>query len=193
MKGIISKTVSVACLSAGLVTAQGCATYHDVVDPCYPKRYSAMARQEALQGFGTQVHNGHILEQTVWNADFERASDQLTPGGMDHLAYLARRRPAPDPVIYLQVAEDIAYDPVAPDKFVEERIRLDNLRTVAVQKYLNAQTAGRSAAFTVVLHDPPEVGMAALPQGLAVQKMQLSVQGVLRTGGSGGGGAPAGN
>src|SRR5438132_1499098 len=33
------------------------------------------------------------LNQTIWNHHFEWGTDQLTPGGLDHLAHLTRRRP----------------------------------------------------------------------------------------------------
>ena len=68
-----------------------------------------------------QVSNGHVLDQTVWNYDFEPGTDKLTGGGLEHLAYLARRRPQPDPMVYLQTAQDVAYDPASPDKLAATR------------------------------------------------------------------------
>ena len=99
------KTVTALALSAAaLAMANGC-HYRDLVDPCYPQRYEYASRMEVNQALAPQVRNGHILEQTVWNYEFEQGAPKLTPGGMEHLAYLARRRPTPDTCIYLQVAE----------------------------------------------------------------------------------------
>ncbi|HEV3257518.1 MAG TPA: hypothetical protein VG013_11600 [Gemmataceae bacterium] len=192
MNGIIRKSVLAACVTAGLFAcAAGAGAGWWWSDPCYPERYQALSRQEVNAAFAPQMSNGHILDQTVWNTHFEPNTDQLTRAGMEHLAYLARRRPCPDPVVYLQVAEDkeIAYDPAAPDKFVSARNNLNALRIAAVQKYLSAATAGRDLRFNVVLHDPPEVGISAVPQGVALQQMNLSTQGVLKIYGGAGAGA----
>src|SRR5689334_6925484 len=191
MKGFIAKTLTVACVAGGLGTAGGCLGYHDVVDPCYPDRYNCMARQEVVEAFSPQVQNGHVLDQTVWNYHFEydeerhMGTDRLTPAGMEHLAYLAHRRPCPDPNVYVQTAQDIVYDPALPEKFVEERCHLDALRLAAVQKYLNAYTAGRNIAFNVCLHDPTEVGMSAVPMRASVFILHGTAQGVLGAGGRG--------
>ena len=188
MNGIIGKSLSAACVTAGLLAgaAGARAAYRD---RCYPDRYEAVSRQEVNAAFAPQVSNGHILDQTMWNAYFEPGTDQLTPAGLEHLDYLARRRPCPDPVVYLQVAghQDIAYDPAAPDKFVAARNNLNALRIAAVQKYLAAETAGRDLRFSVVLHDPPEVGIPAIEiYPAAIQQLNLSSQGVLKTyGGTG--------
>jgi hypothetical protein len=189
MKGFIAKTAVAVGLSGGaLVMANGC-YYRDLVDPCYPQRYEYAARMEVNQALAPQVRNGHILEQTVWNYHFEPGTAKLTPGGMEHLAYLARRRPTPDTCIYLQVAEppDIMFDPKAPEKYAEARAKLDNDRILAIQSFLGAETAGRNLAFTVVLHDPAEVGMAAANSLRSVVASQAAVQGVLTRQAVGGG------
>jgi hypothetical protein len=148
---------------------------------------------EVLEGFGAQVSNGHILDQTVWNFHFEPGRDRLTRGGMEHLAYLARRRPCPDPVVYLQTAQDpeivveetsekvvkVGYDPATPEKFVEARCDLNARRTAAVQKYLTAYCAGRNVNWDVIVHDPADVGISTIPMGLAVQRMYSGSQGML--------------
>ena len=178
-------------LAGGSVMAGGgCYGYRDLVDLCYPQRYEYAARQEVKESFGPQVCNGHILDQTVWNYHFEPGTANLTPGGIEHLAYLARRRPCPDPTIYLQVAQDIPYDPAAPEKFIEMRTNLDAKRMLAIQEYLNAETAGRSVVFNIVRHDPAEVGLSAVPVGISIRQEQTSSQGVLiKPGGTAG--APA--
>jgi hypothetical protein len=190
MKGFIAKTVTAAGFAAGLLgVASGCDHYRDLVDPCYPQRYEYAARVEVNEAFAPQVHNGHVLDQTVWNYEFEPGSARLTKGGEEHLAYLARRRPTPDPTVYLQVAQDVLYDPKAPDKYAETRTKLDTDRAQAIQTYLAAKTSGRNLNFNVVMHDPAEVGMSAVTVNTGVQAMQRSAQGVLIRGGAAGGGA----
>lgn len=199
MKGLISKTLALVCCTVALTSASGCMDWlhpRQLWDPCWPERYAFQAKQSVMEAHGAQVYNGHVLDQTVLNGHFESGTDKLTPGGQEHLAYLARRRPCPDPVIYLQMAQDVTYDPAAPEKFVDGRNDLNNRRTVAVQKYLNAYAAGRPMAFDVVVHDPGDVSMSTIPQGLAVQRMYAGSQGTLPTTGgagasnvSGGGGS----
>jgi hypothetical protein len=188
MKGFIAKTVVAVGLSGGALVASGC-YYRDLVDPCYPQRYEYAARMEVNQALAPQVRNGHILEQTVWNYDFEPGTARLTPGGMEHLAYLARRRPTPDTCIYLQVAEppDIMFDPKAPEKYAEGRAKLDNDRILAIQSYLGAETAGRNLAFTVVVHDPAEVGMPAANSLRSIIASVAAAQGMLTRQAVGGG------
>lgn len=192
MNGIMTKAVSAACLAGALAAAQGCHHMDEVVDPCYPERYGHMARQCVRDIFGAQTHNGHVLDQTVWNHHFEPGTDRLTLGGMDHLAYLARRRPHPDPMIYVQTAYDgAAYDAGAPGKYAEARGALDTKRVQAVKTYLDAQTSGRGLSFDVLVHDPGEVGMAAARQGLSIQQMHSGSRGMMQTAGGGGGGGGA--
>jgi hypothetical protein len=193
MKGFINKSVLTLGCTGALAALQGCECYHNIVDPCYPERYNYAARQELKEALGAQVYNGHVLEQTIWNHDFEAGTDRLTPGGMDHLAYLARRRPAVDPVIYLQTAQDVAYDqgdatkPAKPntDKFIESRNDLNSRRTKSIEAYLAAQTSGRDVKFEVKVHDPPEVGIAATYAGQSAARMNGSAEGTRQTGGGG--------
>ncbi|HEX4612683.1 MAG TPA: hypothetical protein VH092_31095, partial [Urbifossiella sp.] len=37
---------------------EGWTRYYNAVDPCWPERYSAVARQETLSPFANQVNNG---------------------------------------------------------------------------------------------------------------------------------------
>jgi hypothetical protein len=197
MKGFIKRTLASALLMGGLVVIGGCdleECYRDLVDPCWPERYNAQARQEVQESFMPQVENGHVLDQTIWNYHFEAGKDTLTPAGLLRLAYLARRRPAPDPHVFLQTAYDVPYDPAAPDKYVNARNDLDGRRIQSMMKYLNAEVAGRPMVFTVTVHDPAEVGMAATPMGRSVFLMYEGVKGILPFGGIGGpsGGAGGG-
>src|SRR5262249_47954704 len=154
------KSFAGAVLAGGL-SAVGCNERCDAIDPCYPERYVATARQEVISGFAPQVQNGHILDQTVWNYHFEPGKDELNNTGRDHLASLVRRRPPPAGRFLLAPARDVAYDPANPDRLGEARRDLDERRATAIQKYLQAQTAGRPMSFEVVVHDPAEVGQHA--------------------------------
>jgi uncharacterized membrane protein YgcG len=198
MKGLMNKTLLASLCAGVLGTVGGCDTLlHNLYDPCYPQRYEHMSEQEANEVTAPQVQNGHVLDQTVWNYHFDSGTEKLTAGGLEHLAYLARRRPTPDTMIYLQAAQDIAYDPANPDKFAQARFDLDGKRIAAIQKFLNAQTSGRHLDFQVVVHDPAEVGIAGAPAAVSVQRMYGSSQGTLTSpaaggGASGGGGATSG-
>jgi hypothetical protein len=189
MKGFIRKTVVLASVAAG---SAGCYEYRDLVDPCYPLRYSAMARKEVDAAMAPQVQNGHVLDQTVWNFYFEPGTDRLTPLGLDRLAYIARRRPQPDCNLYLQTAQDLTYDPAAPEKTAEARQELDEKRKAAVQRFLVQQTAGHPVAFNITVHDPAEVSQAGIPVGLTVLQMYSRSRGGLQGGAGGGGGAVGG-
>jgi hypothetical protein len=195
MKGFIRKAAAVLCCAAG-AGGLGCYTYHDLVDPCYPERYNFQARKEVVASYSPQIQNGHVLDQTVWNYDFEAGTDKLTGGGLEHLAYMARRRPAPDTTVYLQTAQDVAYDLAKPDDLGAKRQDVDTKRIVAIQKFLNAQTGGRRGEFTVLIHDPSEVGVTGeWASGEYIQELGR-VRGGLQTGGggsvSGGAGASGG-
>lgn len=180
-----------AGLVVGLATALGC---NDgcLCDPCYPERYNAEARHEVEGAFAAQRNNGHVLDQTVWNYDFESGNDVLTTGGRSHLDYMVRRRPSADPVVYVQTAQDVpvAYDPATPDKYAAARTQLDAQRVVAVQKYLLAVSGPRGISWDVKVHDPPEVGSGGIRTDVLMQQFDKAVQPTLKT--SGGGAAPAG-
>lgn len=193
MKGLISKTLAALCCVSA-VGGMGCYGYRDLVDPCYPIRYNYMARQEVNVGMAPQVQNGHVLDQTIWNFYFEPNSDKLTTGGLERLAYIARRRPCPDTVLYLQTAQDVVYDQANPEKMVEVRQTLDGRRIAAVQAYLTAQTANRPTQFQILVHDPAEPTLSSVQVNFAVTQMYFRARGGLLTGAggsnvSGGGGA----
>lgn len=183
------------CVGSCKHCPEGCCWYRSIVDPCYPERYNYMSRTLVNAAMAPQVHNGHVLDQTVWNYFFEPGSDRLTTAGLSHLAYVARRRPAPDPVVYLQTAQDVIYDPAQPDKLMANRLILNQKRAQAVQAFLTAQTG---CAFAVAVHDPAEVGLAAIPVNITIQRMYFTrfVGGLLTGNGSsqsmGGGGAGGG-
>lgn len=202
MKGLIAKALGYLGMAGGLLATTGCLPcYSNLVDPCYPQRYEKMARDEVNQGFGAQVGNGHILDQTVWNNEFEAGTAKLTQGGIEHLVHLMRRRPAPDAMIYVQSSHDIAYDPAAPDKYVQAKQQLDANRVDAVQRFLNAETQGSGMTFTVLVHNPATPGLNGTPARAAVgiwyagspMGIVPAAQGIsgFGTGGGGGGGTSA--
>jgi hypothetical protein len=195
MKGLIAK----ALWGAGLLALVGCCStdccYDNLVDPCYPQRYWATSRREVNEAMVPQMENGHVLDQTVWDYHFEAGTEKLTPGGLEHLKYIARRRPHADPVVFLQAAQDVAYDPAHADAYVKDRVELTNKRQAAVQAFLGAYTNGTPQDFRVVVHDPGVIGQNSIGVARSVLLMHNSYQGALPSGAgasvSGGGGAIA--
>lgn len=178
MNGFITKRTMLAiCMGSGLAASTGCYCYNNLVDPCYPQRYEFAARREVCAAIAPQVQNGHVLDQTMWTWYFETTEEGkpavLNPAGKEHLNYLLRRRPAPDPVIYLATAAD-----------PEKRADVDNKRIQAIENYIALETAGRSLNFQIVVHNPAESSVA----NNAVEKsnigMNASYQGSLTTGAS---------
>ncbi|MBL8794230.1 MAG: hypothetical protein JNM56_10010 [Planctomycetia bacterium] len=195
MKGFIAKTLTTACLAGGFSLLTGCYGYRDLVDPCYPWRYAWQAEQSVCTARSAQINNGHVLDQTIWNWHFELGTDRLNAAGRDKLNTLARRRPHPDPVIYLATAGS---DPTSgdlnatADNMAEERNKRNDARIAAIQKYLAAQTDGRGLAFQVYVHDPAEPYLNAGAMGRSIAGRNASFQGSTG-GGGGGGGASGGN
>ena len=207
MKGFTTKALAGVALAGGLASG-GCYSTQKKVDPCWPERYNNTARREVISAFAPQVQNGHILDQTVYNYQFEPGTDRLTVAGMDQIEVLLRRRPVPDPRIFLATAHDLGYDATNPDGFVAARTDLDNRRAAAIQKFVGAQTAGRPMAFEVVVHDPALVGEHADPVNRSIRLNHNATTGSLaggvsattasstgasgNTGGPGGGGGGGG-
>lgn len=197
MKGIIGKLAAVLGCSTALAAMGGCHHYRDLVDPCYPERYWHESQQNVHEGIAPQVRNGRVLDQTMWNYHFEQGSDRLTKGGQNHLAYLARRRPTPDPMVFLQTAQDIDYSAEKPAEFAEKRSMLDALRKTAIENYWMAVSAGGLAQKPeVMVHNPPEPGMSGIQASTALQQMNTTSRATLPgtggTSGAGGGGASGG-
>jgi uncharacterized membrane protein YgcG len=166
MNGFI-KTVTALCLGS---TVAGCYCYRDLVDPCWPERYNHQARTTVIETLNAQAYNGHILDQTIWNWHFVRgprgeATAVLHPAGIEHLKYLVRRQPCPDPKVFLQTAQDVGFDPADTEATMKARSELDGKRQEAVHQFLTFATSGRPIDFQVVVIDPGEVGIAAIPIG----------------------------
>lgn len=181
-------------LAGGGVVTTGCGGgehYRNLVDVCEYDRHNAQARQEAIMAINPQVQNGQVLDQTIWNFDFDPGTDKLNPTGQDKLLQIVRRRPAPDSRIFLATARDLAYDPAHPEQYGEETRELDAKRAAAIQKYLGAMTAGRPMAFQVDVHDPnPEIGHYAETVLRAFRALGYGATG---SSGSGGGGFSGGS
>jgi hypothetical protein len=144
-----------ACLT-GMV---GCFGYRDVVDPYYPKRYSVQARNGVRNSVAPQVRNGEILDQTVWNYHFMDDTADLHPMGAEHLKRLARKRPAPCSVIFLQTAQlNTAQGDTELKDLGHKRKQLDQKRSEKIMEFMNTYMEGREhEPFQVVIHDPAEV------------------------------------
>ena len=166
----------------------------ELYDRCWPQRYANLAHRAVNRAFTPQVQNGHVLEQTVWNEHFEYGTDKLNAGGIAHLQYLSRRRPAPDRTIYVASAMDLPYDSNCPDRYCGARQELDALRVAAVQKFLLGHNCGRCSDFQVLVHDPADPSIAAAPVSTAVNNYYTRFRGGLGTGpaGSTGGAGPTG-
>jgi hypothetical protein len=192
MNGFIKRTIAITCLG-GLVAFAGCCCEKkrlcELYDNCWPDRYDYQAAMSVNTTFGAQVFNGHILDQTIWTYQFKNATAELTPDGLQHLAYLARRRPCVDGKIWLQTAQDVIYDPDQPEKLTADRTKLDSDRKEAILRYVNAETVGRPVAFTVDIHDAPTPGYMAVPYGIAIDKHYKNFQGALPSGSVGGAGS----
>ena len=164
-----------------------------------PSGTTRPARAETLAPFAAQVHNGHILNQTVWNWYFDAGTDELNSAGMAKLDSIAQTRPAPDPRLYLQVARDVVVTPDKVDDAARLRDDLTAKRAEAVQKYMAQQPAVRPVAYELFVHDPAPVGLNAEFAASSYRGQRLGYVGGLQntsggagaigTGGGGGGSA----
>lgn len=172
-----------ASLLAGLAGCTG--TYYDVVDPCYPQRYNCKARGEVVEPLNTQAANGLALEQTLYNHYFAEGTDDLLPGGKDLLVRIARRRPMPEPMVYVQAANDgKILNNQNLDEIAAQRKELNEKRVKAVTAFLKAIRP--DFAFTVAVHDPSRVGIDAMEGMQSVRDMHSSAIGNMPLQGPGG-------
>ncbi len=181
MKGFIVRSLAIAGLAGCMAGSIGCVSavnrYREIVDPCWPERYNAVARDEVIAAFGPQVQNGHILDRTIWPYHFEAGTDILTRGGQEKLDELVRRRPQPDQRLFLATARDIYFDLSKADEYVKKRQELDAKRVAAIQKYLAVQTASRPMEFEVLVHDPSDQNLPAVGISNAILNWRLQFQG----------------
>ena len=177
---------------AGEGAAGGGAVYRQFVDPCWPERYNATARNEVLAPFAVQVNNGNVLNQTLWNWYFEPGTDKLTGAGRAKLDSIAQTRPAPDTRLYIQAARDVAVTPENIDKVGATRDDLTSKRAAAIQRYMATQPAiGTLVAYEIHVHDAVPPGIAAEFAATAYRGQTQGYTGRLPNSQSGGGGAGA--
>jgi hypothetical protein len=180
MKGFKEAALAMLSMvgSLALVGCQGGERYRNLVDPCYPERYSNVARQEVITAFTPQVQNGRILDQTMFNYHFEDGTDKLHPMGMKKLDEIVQRRPFPDCRIFLATSHDLAYDAPRAGEVGENRRELDVKRIAAIQQYLMMATVGRPMKFEVLIHDPADPGMSAVSARNAIVLQRNNYTGV---------------
>lgn len=166
------------CLVPLSLTFTGCFGYRDVVDPYYPKRYNVDARNSVRTALASQVSNGNVLDQTVWDFHFETGKPELNAMGKDHLKRLARRRPAAQEVIFLQVAQ-------IPDENANNK-ELNRARSENIKTYMTKISEDKvHPEFEVVLHDPAEVSGSGIEAARIIGGKQSGVSGVFTNGQSG--------
>ena len=166
------------CLVPLSLTFTGCFGYRDVVDPYYPKRYRVEARNSVRASLSPQVSNGNVLDQTVWDFHFETGKPELNAMGKDHLKRLARRRPAAQEVIFLQVAQN-------PDENANNK-ELNKVRSENIKTYITKISQDKvHPEFQVVLHDPAEVSGSGVEAARIINGKQSGVSGVFTNGQSG--------
>ncbi len=168
---------------AGDGAAGGGAVYRQFVDPCWPERYNAAARNEVLAPFAVQVSNGNVLNQTLWNWYFEPGTDKLTGAGRAKLDSITQTRPAPDTRLYLQAARDVAVTPENIDKVGATRDDLTSKRAAAIQRYMATQPViGTPVAYEIHVHDAVPPGIAAEFAASAYRGQTQGYVGSLRSG-----------
>ena len=153
--------------------------YNACVDPCWPERYTYVARQEVISPFANQVANGRAIDQTIFNGDFEQGTDKLTPGGLQKLDTIARRRPV-NGQVFVQTSRDIAYDAANREQFAKTKADLDAKRADAVQGYLAASTGGRKLNFEVAITDPQDMTLPVIGPALSIRGYAFQFQSGLR-------------
>lgn len=159
--------------------------YRNLVDTCWPERYSSMAREPVLSAFEQQVNNAQILDQTVWNYHFESGTAKLNAHGREKLDLIARRRPNPDGKLYIQTARDLAYDDRNPDKLPADRMRIDIDRAQAVLAYMSTQPAARTVTFEVQPIDAVDPAMNSQGPATAVRGLPSQYQSAITGAASG--------
>lgn len=153
MKGFIKQTAVTFGFGTALFTLLGCYHYREIVDPCWPERYNAMARHSVREMFNAQADKGHILDHTVWGNDFE--GRVLKPSGIERLRYMAHREPVPMLMkVYLQNAI-IPYDAKkSAQEQINAREALNRDRIQAIEAFLATQRSEvRPTAYEILIHD----------------------------------------
>ena len=174
MKGFIKQTATGICFSAGLFTIMGCYHYREIVDPCWPERYNAIAAHSVRDMQIAQADKGHILNQTLWNEDFD--GDKIKPSGIARLKWIAGREPTPVLMkVYLQNA-DVPLD-ADTAKYIREQERANDGRRKAMQAFLSTQTAARNGTvYQIDVHDYVQPSYPANWTQNALDKVELNTK-----------------
>jgi hypothetical protein len=130
-------------------------------DRCWPERYHELARPTAKHAYAPQVANGHSLDQTVWNTDFESGTAKLTEAGKAHLNAIMRQ-PCAHRTVYLAASRAPIDDANCADRYYVATPELDAPRKAAVLKHL----ADMNCVSSVVLLGPSENTIVLGPPGI---------------------------
>lgn len=194
------RVAAAVAVTAGILAGVGCAggsslqsRFQDVNNNnSWPERNSFLARESVLHPFETQANNATATNDVILNAFFENGTDKLNGVGRDKLDRLARKMPYPNPTVYLQTANDVAYDATAPEKSVAARGELDKMRAQAVLTYLAARPSQRGVPFSVHTIDIQDPTTNAVGPANAVRGLQLQYRSGITGGFSAGNPAGAG-
>ena len=152
MKGFIKQIAAALSFGAALFTMFGCYHYRNHVDPCWPERYSSIARHNVRAMHIVQADQGHKLDQTIWNSHFVEGTAILNDSGVKHLRYIAQRTPCPDRQLWLQYPHD-----VKEDKRVVNGVHINDRRIATIRAYLDRNTlASNGAGYQIDVHDLPQ-------------------------------------
>lgn len=151
----------------------------------WPERNGYLARQAVLHPFEVQQNNAAVVNDVILNAFFENGSDKLNGVGRSKLDQLARKMPSPNPTVFLQTANDVAYDEKAPEKSAVARGDLDQKRASAVLAYLNSRPS-RGVSFSVQAIDIDDPTTNSAGPAAAVRGLQQQYQSGITGGISGG-------
>jgi len=198
------RAAAAACLALGVVFAVGCSGQRTSVQDrfsnhntnyMWPEKYAYQAREPVLHSFEQQALNAAVVDEVVNNSYFELGSEKLNPVGQTKLNQLARKVPQPNPTIWLQMSNDVAFDAANPSKTAMARQELDQKRAQTILGYLASRPNPRGTNFTVEpidIDDPGlnSAGPATSVRGLTAQ-YKSSILGLSGATVTGAGGAQA--
>lgn len=82
-------------------------------DHCWPEQYSRESMRRVNVPLAQQLHNGNLIELTIWDHYFETEEDReasLNGAGMARLQYLARKKPYVISDLLIQTSFDAELD-----------------------------------------------------------------------------------
>ncbi|MBI2803914.1 MAG: hypothetical protein HYX68_02910 [Planctomycetes bacterium] len=183
MNGFIKQTTAVICFGAGVLALIGCTHYREHVDPCWPERYNKAAQYSVKDMHNAQAFKGHILNQTVWEDDFD--GNKLKKSGMAKLHYIANREPTPAVMkLWLQNSDLSQIDPKKreklegdPAEYKKEQDRVNAARLKAIMVYLETQRAGtQRTLYEIDIHNYEQPTYRADWTDKALQNLEKNIQ-----------------